>query len=475
MQLIIRRFVFDGFIFVGMRFFPALFILLSIFLHYSCKKDSFINTPDARVSYSADSIYFDTLISNTGSVTKAFKIFNLNDQKLRISSIALAGGSSSSFKININGQPAVEAGNIEVDANDSIYVFVSVFPKASGSDQPFITEDSISIKYNGNTNWIRLSAWGQDAVFLKDHRLSADEVWTNERPYVIIGGLEVPAGKKLSIQKGTKVYCRANAPLIIDGRLEVLGEYYDSMHVVFRSDRLDAPYKDHPGSWPGIIIRNGSALIKSAEIRNAYQGIVTSAAVIEIRESIIDNCFDAGILSVNSVIDAQNTLITNCGKGVILANGGEYKFVHCTFAGVSNNYILHKEPSLVITDFVRDGNTVYTNDVKVELTNSIVWGANGTVDNEVVLNRTSNKSWQISFQNNVIKNSIQLEGINSVANLFNIDPEFEEISSEKRIFNFRLKENSAILDKGKPTSISIDIEGKNRSASTPDPGVYERN
>jgi hypothetical protein len=457
-----------------MKAFLAFSILVSIVL-FSCKKENFTNSPEARVSFSADSLYFDTLISNTGSVTKSFKIFNLNDQKLRLSSVALAGGNNSSFRININGLAANEASGIEMQANDSIYVFVSVIPKSSGTNQPLIAEDSIKIQYNGNTAWIKLSAWGQDAVFLNKHVLLQDETWSNEKPYVIIGGLHVPEGKKLTIEKGTRIYCRADSPLIVDGSLDIRGEYYDSTKVIFRSDRLDVPYRDYPGSWPGIIVKNGTAKIHGADIRNAYQGIVAQNSIVEIDQSIIDNCFDEGILSVGSEIRATNLLVSNCGKGIILANGGDHEFIHCTITGISNNYVLHKEPSVLITDFIREDDQLITNDTRVSFINSIIWGANGTIENELVLSRASNKLWEIEFSNNLIGNVVAPVEMNSFNNIFNTDPEFEEINTEKRIYNFRLKEISPLLDKGKPTAVQVDLEGKSRNASTPDPGVYERN
>jgi hypothetical protein len=46
---------------------------------------------------------------------KSFKIINENDQKLRLSSIKLMGGSSSYFKINADGFIDPEVSNIEIE------------------------------------------------------------------------------------------------------------------------------------------------------------------------------------------------------------------------------------------------------------------------------------------------------------------------------------------------------------------------
>ena len=92
----------------------------------SCKKDSFITSADARLNINTDTLHFDTVFTSTGSITKSFKVINENNQKLRLSKIKLMGGASSAYKININGAAATEINNIEIDADDSIYVFVSV-------------------------------------------------------------------------------------------------------------------------------------------------------------------------------------------------------------------------------------------------------------------------------------------------------------------------------------------------------------
>ena len=103
----------------------SIFTAIAILFLFSCKKDSFITSPNARLNVT-DSIKFDTVFTTTGSVTRSFKNFNDNNQKLLISKIRLMGGSNSPFKLNINGIAESEANNIEIDANDSIYVFVSV-------------------------------------------------------------------------------------------------------------------------------------------------------------------------------------------------------------------------------------------------------------------------------------------------------------------------------------------------------------
>src|SRR3954467_5145811 len=101
-------------------------VFFSTIIVCSCKKDSFITSSQAQLGLSADSLTFDTVFTSVGSITKSFKIFNLNNQKLQLSKVKLLGGASSSFKINVDGTAATEVNNIDINANDSLYVFVQV-------------------------------------------------------------------------------------------------------------------------------------------------------------------------------------------------------------------------------------------------------------------------------------------------------------------------------------------------------------
>src|SRR6185312_14165175 len=104
---------------------------------------------------------FDTVFTTVGSVTQSFKIFNNNNEKLRLSQVKLLGGSTSPFKMNVDGTSGTEVNNVEINANDSIYVFVQVNAQVSDSTLPFILEDSIQINYNGNKKIVELQAYGQ--------------------------------------------------------------------------------------------------------------------------------------------------------------------------------------------------------------------------------------------------------------------------------------------------------------------------
>src|SRR3989344_9600863 len=79
------------------------FCLLIIIALSSCKKDELITDPSAKLGFSTDSIMFDTVFQYAGSTTKLFRIYNPHQQPINISKAYLAGGTSSAFKLNIDG------------------------------------------------------------------------------------------------------------------------------------------------------------------------------------------------------------------------------------------------------------------------------------------------------------------------------------------------------------------------------------
>ena len=204
---------------------------------FSCQKDSFITSGNAKISTSVDSIKYDTVFTSTGSITQSFKINNLNNQKLLLSTVKLINGPASAFKININGIAASEATNIEVAANDSIYIFVSVHINPNTANLPFIVTDSVMIEYNGNSQYVKLEAYGQNANFLSNRVITGNITWTNNLPYVILGGLLIDTTASLTIESGCKIYSHADAPFIVDGTLIIDGTKENS--VIFNGDRLE--------------------------------------------------------------------------------------------------------------------------------------------------------------------------------------------------------------------------------------------
>lgn len=461
------------------------FLILSTILFYiSCRKDSFINSPAARVTISADTLKYDTVFVNAGSITQSFKIINENDQKLRLSSVKLLGGVNSPYKIIVDGSPGAEARDIEIAANDSIYVFAQVTINPNTVNLPFIVRDSIEITYNGVRRLVQLEAWGRNAHFFRDKQVLTNETWNNDLPYVILGYLYIDTNQVLTINKGCKIYFHADAPVIVDGTLIVNGTKDTVDRVYFQGDRLDEPYRNFPASWPGIYFLQTSKdnILNYAIIKNAYQavGLVGQASgsnpKLTFNESVIDNAYDAGIISLNSSVRARNCLITNCGKNIQLA-AGSYQFTHCTVATYSNALLLHRDPVLWVSDFAN--NT--TLPIDAQFTNCIFWGENGTVDDEVVVIKTGNNpSHSVRFNQALwrVTNTPSAALITNPPPINNQAPQFDSIDNFNLYYDFRLKASSPAINKGTTAAaIPFDLDGKTRplpAGSNPDLGCFEK-
>ncbi|MBS1600186.1 MAG: hypothetical protein JST75_18305 [Bacteroidetes bacterium] len=460
----------------------SLLLIPAILFIFSCKKDSFITSSNAQIGFSSDSLFFDTVFTTTGSVTQSIKVFNLNDQKINLSDIKLAGGINSPFKINIDGASGPDAGNIELNANDSLYIFISVKIDPTATNLPFLLYDSIQVSFNGNKRYIQLQAWGQNAHFLKNQIISGNVVWSNDLPYVISGSLLVDTNAILTIEKGCKIYFHANAPFEVDGTLQVQGEKDDNARVYFLSDRLDNPYNGYPGSWPGIYFGTESVnnTLEYAVIKNAYQGIVAEGPSRDVNpklilnECIIDNIYDAGILGVQTNIQARNCLISNCGRNIIIGYGGNYNFSYCTAVSYSNEYVQHKLPVLTLANYIDQGTGSLSAGLTANFTNCIFWGDGGNVDDEVTVFQKGDSLFNVNFFNSLWKIKNNPVGVNTSSIIQNQDPLFTEINNQKRSYDFHLKAGSPAIDAGKDLGITFDLDGNPRPISQSDLGCYER-
>ena len=451
----------------------AIILLATLF---SCKKTSFIDSPDALIRISEDTLHFDTVFTTTGSVTQSFKIFNLNDQKLRLSEVRLMGGASSPFALNLDGSPGTSFSNIEILPNDSVYAFVSVTINPNAANLPFIVRDSILISYNGNTEYLQLEAFGQNAHFLKGRRVTTDSTWTNDLPYVILDNITVDSNVTLTIQKGCRIYHHANAPFLVNGSLHVNGDSTD--RVVFNGDRLDPVYSDLPGSWPGIFFNSSSTnnVLNYTSIKNGYQGIITEGSSaftkVTLNQCIIDNIFDAGVLSTGSSIKATNCLVSNCGVNLYLEAGGNYSFTHCTVVSYGNVLLNHKNPVLYVSNRDTTGGTFQLN---AKFTNCIFYGDDGSVEDEIQVDNAIVNATDVIFANTLFKNQTVPGNATFTGNVINNQPpEFEKIETGKLEFDFHLTAASPAVDSGQATAVDIDLDGRPRAiGAAPDLGCYE--
>ena len=452
---------------------PFLYLLFAVIGFISaCEQDAeqFTSDPSAKLRFSADSVVFDTLFTTIGSVSKRLWIYNDDENAVNVSQVKLRN-SSSNYELILNGQQASNFENVSLLGNDSIQALVTVNIDPKDENLPFLVNDFIDFTTNGNAQFINLVAWGQDAIFIEKSILACDQVWTADRPYVLLDSVLVDVGCKLIINAGAKIYANIDTPLLIAGELEANGTFDE--RILFSNVRLDEDYKNAPGQWSGIIFASGSTnnLINCTDIRNAVNGIwlgtvdEDTAPDLVLSNSKIENMSGMGIAAFTSDLYAFNTLVYNCGQFVV-ANlaGGNYKYEHCTFANYSFDFF-RDNPSVVFTDNLPISETeILTDDLSVEMTNTIIWGS---LTDELLLNNEGGKNFGLTLTNNIIRFKETVLPDNN--NTINEDPKF--INPQNYIFH--LDTLSPAKDTGFNSNILNDLEGALRD-SKPDIGAFER-
>src|SRR5690349_14934908 len=104
---------------------PVVILSGIVSLSSSCKKEKIL-TSGGQVSFSLDTLVFDTVFTAQGSATRSVKIYNKQKEQINISSIRLKKGDKSAYRLNVNGTPGTEIKDIDVAGNDSVWVFAAV-------------------------------------------------------------------------------------------------------------------------------------------------------------------------------------------------------------------------------------------------------------------------------------------------------------------------------------------------------------
>jgi hypothetical protein len=466
----------------------SLIVIVSIL---ACKKDKFFTETGANLKFSVDTLQFDTVFTTVGSATQSFKVYNPYNKSIKISSISLAKGDNSFFRLNINGISARRLTDVEMDANDSIYIFVEVKVDPNNSNNPLIVQDSIVFETNETFQDIKLVACGQDVNLINGNdasgTISTNTTWNNTKPYLVINSMLVDSDVVLTISAGTKIYFHHGSRMYVKGT--VLANGNTSEPVLFRNDRLEHWYDDVPGQWAGIYFIPGKVsgskdnVLNYCEIINAIIGIqadttANSNPTVTLSNSKILNMNAVGILGQGTNILAWNSVIANCGQyAVVLNMGGTYEFHHCTIYN-SWQYANRQTPSLILNNYYQDvsGNYQVRELNNALFENCIIYGS---LENEIGLDAFNAASiFNFKFRNSLLKISetIATNDISHWENIYKNNLPGLKNPSEN---DFSLDTLSYSKDKGFDGINSFyynDIVGTYRFSYGlhPDLGAYER-
>jgi hypothetical protein len=212
-------------------------------------------------------------------------------------------------------------------------------------------------------------------------------------------------------------------------------------------------------------------------VKNAYQALALqnlpagANPKLILNECIVDNAYDAGIISLNSSIRARNCLISNCGRNLYLVQGGNYQFTNCTVVTYASSFIEHKMPVLTLSDFANNSSFA----LDASFRNCIFWGENGLVKDEVLVEKKGTATFNVSFNNNLWKVETTPTNITSSNIIPNQAPLFDSINTFKNYYSFRLQTGSPAINKGGNFGVGTDLDGKSRPlGAAPDLGCFEK-
>ena len=462
-------------------------ILTAIFvsgIFHACRiEDEFTTDPSAKLQFSVDTIYFDTVFTQLDSsgvrpisVTQQIRVINPNNNAVK-TNIRLSGNFPSVFRLNIDGHSTNQVYGKEIYGKDSLIIFVQCYIQAGSQNLPFVIADQILFETNGNIQDVDLVAWGQDANYLFNDVLDCNTGnlrWTADKPYVIYDSILVPEGCVLTIDAGARIHSYNKSSILVAGTLIVNGTANNP--VIFEGTRLDGDYKELSNQWAGIrfLPRSKDNVITGSIIRNGYIGVevdsqpVNSNPNLTITQSQIYNMSAVGIVGYSAHVVAANNLITDCGQfGFFGALGGKYQLVHNTIASYNTKFN-RQNPILVFDNtpyFDQQNNIAARYNLSFELVNNIVYGS---LEEEFLIN-THTQGLPITtpiISYNLFRT--KQGGLNANGNVINKDPLFENFI----INDYRLKANSPSKNTGIQTNILFDIKNNPRNTK-PSMGCWE--
>jgi len=506
-----------------------LYFLLSItciFLWSSCRKDfDFEPARAGQISFSSDTIFLDTIFTRTQSSTKVLTVRNNSDDDISIDSVKLRRGISSLYQLNVDGLPndnsplTEESGKIfrdvEILANDSIFVFIEATVNLEDSDDLLDTDnnylDEVNFFTSDSRQEVQLSTQVIDANFsfnenpskefitdqrdqegefivLRGYDLTDEELTiTRNKAQVIFGYAVVPSGKTLTISAGSRIHFHRDSGLIVEdgAMLDIIGEESPMdednpflNEVIIEGDQIDEDFDNLPAQWNFIWIRKGGvAKLRNTIIKNATTGIFIegngneSIANVTLTNVQIYNSQTVGIQANASFIRGNNVVINQNGRSAInIEEGGTYEFIHTTLSNTFS-FGVPSSTAIVLDNSPKENSSVVTTNLNASFINSII---SGNKRSEITAINSDQASLDLSFENCLIdlnsSNTSDLDTNDAAIFtncIFNENPQFKNTN-----LNMLQIENESPAD-GKARFIAgKDIIGTERTNPS-DIGAYE--
>ena len=444
----------------------------------SCISDDFTTSPSDLLTFSRDTVTFDTVFTGLGTPTARLIVHNRAKKAVNISSIRFAA-SDGTFSMNVDGVSGKEFSDVEIRGEDSIYVFIECYIPESQTAEPYLVSDRLQFVTNGVTQNVEVEAYGQNVTRLRGVTLDADMTLTDDRPYVVFDSLKVASGATLNILPGARLLFHDKAHLIVEGRLEAAGA--PGKMIQMRGDRLDdvlpdVEYDIMSGQWEGVSIRPGSFgnRMEYVDMRSTRRGLVVdscgnlSERKLLLVNSWLHNSQHNVLESAHAWVDAFGCCFSEAADAVVSLKGGKHEFVQFTIA---NNYLFSAiwQPLLCLYHLLpgdEEGNASSPL-MSATFSNGIIYGLAADIN-------TTDLTGSDVFLRNVLLKSEGNDDANFLSCIWGADPLFYT-ERDKYYFNYHVRPDSPAIGAGDSSWLTplceTDMDGLPRQ-SPPTVGAY---
>ncbi|MDE6512352.1 MAG: hypothetical protein K2L00_09735, partial [Muribaculaceae bacterium] len=447
------------------------FLLISLVVSaaaVSCISDDFTTSSSDVLTFSTDTLRFDTVFTDLGTPTARLKVFNHASKAINISSIRMRNDDGV-FSMNVDGVSGKTFENVEIRANDSIFIFVECFIGANDDPRPFIVEGQMDFVTNGVSQTVTLEAYGQNVWRLRSVTIDTDAVFNDEMPYVVFDTLRVAEGATLTLRPGTRLLFHDKGVLQVDGTLDAVGEV--GKMISMRGDRLDnvlpdTGYEILAGQWQGVRFgpQSFGNRMEFVEMQSTVHGVVVDSCGVTDRDKLtlvnswLHNSQGNVLRSEHAKVDAYGCCFSDAGEATVWLRGGVHDFVQCTMA---NYYLFAISPESILTlsYLKREESSGIVNPLmKANFENCIIYGITSSIT-------PGDLEGSDVYLRNVLLGANGSDDDHFISCIWGENPEFETIRDEY-LFDYRLKEDSPAIGAGNPAYVTPicqkDMDGADR-------------
>ena len=311
------------------------FIATIVVLMTACTdNDSFTTSTGNRLTFSEDTVRFDTLFSTVPSATQTFWVRNQSGDGIRIQTARLERSNQSGYRVNVDGTYLDPVGSdFEVRKGDSILVFVEITTRENHADEPQLVEDNLIFTLeSGVEQRVNLRTYSWDATKMTDLVVTEDTTIESPVPVIVYGeGIRVAEGVTLTL-RNTEFYFHDGAGIEAHGNIV-------ADNCLFRGDRLDRmfsylPYDRVSGQWKGISLMSadGQNVFTDCEIRNAVDAVICDSTSLYMYNTVVHNSSGEGLLARHSTVVVDYCQFSNTFGDCLGLYGCEATVQHTTLA-----------------------------------------------------------------------------------------------------------------------------------------------